>query len=68
MAEVLRTNDVALISAVEGLLQSADIPHFVADRNSSVIDGSIQFIQMRVLVPDEQTDEATALLTEAGLL
>jgi hypothetical protein len=68
MGEVLRSNDVALISAVEGLLQAADIPHQVADRHASVLDGSIQVIQIRVLVPDERTDEAKQLLTEAGLI
>ena len=39
MAELIRTNDVALISLVEGLLQEADIGCHVADRHSSVLDG-----------------------------
>ena len=67
MAELVRTNDVALISVVEGLLKEAEIPCFVADRHSSVIDGSINFVQMRVLVPDDRELEARELLTEAEL-
>ena len=51
MGEIVRTNDVAVISAVEGLLLAAGIPCFVADRDMSVIDGLINAIQMRVLVP-----------------
>jgi hypothetical protein len=67
MAELIRTNDVALISVVEAVLKEADLPYFVADRNASVIDGSINFVQMRVLVPDERAAEAREAITEAEL-
>lgn len=67
MSELIRTNDVALISLVEGLLQETDIPCHVADRHSSILEGSLNFLQMRVLVPDDREDEARALLTEAEL-
>ncbi|HEX5089495.1 MAG TPA: DUF2007 domain-containing protein [Nocardioides sp.] len=67
MAELVRTNDLALISAVEGLLQEAGIPCHVADRHASIIDGSLNFLKMRVLVPDDREAEARELLTEAEL-
>lgn len=67
MAELVRTNDPALISAVEGLLLSAEIPYQVTDRNMSSIEGTIAVIQVRVLVPDERRDEARELLTDAEL-
>jgi hypothetical protein len=67
MAELIRTNDVALISVVEGLLQEAEIPCHVADRHASVIDGSLNWLQMRVLVPEDREAEARELLTEAEL-
>ncbi len=67
MNEIVRTNDVALISAVEALLQEADIPCFVADRHASVIDGSVNFLQMRILVPEDREAEARDVLTEAEL-
>ena len=67
MAELLRTNDPALISVVEGLLSSAGIPYQVADRNVSVLEGSITAIQMRILVPDEEQDIARQLLVDAEL-
>jgi hypothetical protein len=67
MIELIRTNDLALISVVEGLLQAEDVPCFVADRHASVIDGSLNWLQMRVLVPEDREDDARALLTEAEL-
>jgi hypothetical protein len=67
MAELVRTNDPALISAVEALLGGAGIPHHVADRNISVLEGSINVFQMRVLVPDDVEAEARELLTDAEL-
>jgi Putative prokaryotic signal transducing protein len=67
MAELIRTNDVALISAVEGLLQQADIPCHVADRHNAVLEGTLNFLQMRVLVPDDREAEARDLLTDAEL-
>jgi hypothetical protein len=67
MAELVRTNDIAVISVVESLLTEAGIPYQVADRNMSVLEGSISVIQMRVLVPDEHEAEARELLTEAEL-
>jgi hypothetical protein len=67
MIEIIRTNDVALISVVEGVLQEEEIPCFVADRHSSLMEGSLNFLQMRVMVPEEREAEARELLTEAEL-
>ena len=67
MAELVRTNDPGLLSVIEGLLAEAKIPHHVADRDMSVLQGSMLLIQQRVLVPDEREAEARALLVEADL-
>jgi hypothetical protein len=67
MAELIRTNDVALISAVESLLQEAEIPCHVADRHTSGLEGNLNWLQMRVLVPDERAADARELLTDAEL-
>jgi len=67
MAELVRTNDLGLISVIEGLLQEAGIPHYVADRDMSVLEGSTVFVQQRILVPDEREAEARALLIDADL-
>ena len=67
MAELVRTNDLGLISVIESLLSDADIAYQVTDRNMSILEGSIGAIQMRVLVRDEQEDEARELLVDADL-
>ena len=67
MAELVRTNDLALIAVIEGLLADADIPYQVADRNMSILEGSIGAIQARILVRDEDEVDAHELLVEAEL-
>jgi Putative prokaryotic signal transducing protein len=67
MAELLRTNDPALLSVIEGLLAEAEIPHHVADRDMSNLEGSTLVIQQRVLVPDGREAETRALVIDADL-
>ena len=67
MAELVRTNDPGIISVIEGLLGGAEIPYQVTDRNMSVIEGSIGAIQVRILVPDDQEEEARQLLVDTEL-
>ena len=67
MSELARTNDPVLLSVIEGLLEEAQSPHHVADRNMSVLEGSILVIQQRVLVPDDREEEARALLVDADM-
>ncbi len=67
MAELVRTNDPAVISVVEGLLAGAHLPYQVTDRIMSVMEGSIGAIQTRILVPDENAAEARELLVDAEL-
>ncbi len=66
MIELLRTNDIVLISAVEALLRDARIFVFVADENMSVLEGSAGFLQRRICTSDDQAEQARALLREAG--
>jgi hypothetical protein len=67
MAELVRTNDPALLSVIESLLVAGRIPYHVADRDMSILDGSIQVIQARILVPDQWEVEARALVVDAEL-
>jgi hypothetical protein len=67
MAELVRTNDPGMLSVIEGLLGGADIPYQVADRNMSVLEGSITAIQVRILVPDDLEADARELLVDADL-
>ena len=65
--ELVRTNDAVLVSAVEALLNGADIPHLVLDRNMSVLEGSIGILPRRILVDEQHLAAARRLLEEAGL-
>jgi hypothetical protein len=67
MRELVRTNDAVLISAIEALLSGARIPHVVADRNISVLEGSIGAFPRRVLVAEDDVVAARRLLQDAGL-
>ena len=66
MRELVRTNDAVLISAIEALLNSADIGHMVVDQNMSVLEGSIGIFPRRILVGDDEVEAARQLLEEAG--
>ncbi|MDO8878762.1 MAG: DUF2007 domain-containing protein [Pseudolabrys sp.] len=67
MRELVRTNDMILISAVGALLDGAGIKHMVFDQNMSVLEGSIGMLPRRLLVADEDNDAARQVLMEAGL-
>ena len=67
MVELVRTNDLVLISFVESLLQEAGLRFFVADQHMSVAEGSLGFLPRRILVTDEHLQEARRLLSDAGL-
>jgi len=66
MRELVRTNDAVLITAIEALLNGAQIKHLVVDRNMSVLEGSIGIFPRRILVDEDQYDAAQRLLEEAG--
>jgi hypothetical protein len=55
-----------LVSALQALLDAANIPHFVLDQNMSVLEGSIGILPKRLLVAEHHVDAARRLLEEAG--
>lgn len=67
MIELVRTNDAVVISFIEALLRDAGIEFIVADQNMSVLEGSIGVLPRRVLVHEEDLDEAKGLLADAGI-
>jgi hypothetical protein len=66
MRELVRTNDAVLITAIEALLNGAQIEHMVVDRNMSVLEGSIGIFPRRILVADGQLNDARRLLEQTG--
>jgi uncharacterized protein (DUF1330 family) len=65
--EIVRTNDVVLVSAVVALLDGAGIRHLVLDQNMSVLEGSLGVLPRRVLVEEQSEAQARQLLRDAGL-
>ena len=67
MRELVRTNDMVLVSAVGALLDGANIHHLVLDQNMSIIEGSLGVLPRRIMVPEDEIDAARKLLREAGI-
>ena len=65
--ELVRTNDVVLISFIESLLDEAGLGYFVADRHMSAVEGSLGFLPRRILVVEEDAPAARRLLRDVGL-
>jgi hypothetical protein len=65
--ELIRTNDIVLISFVEALLRDSGIEFLVVDQNMSVIEGSLGVLPRRVLVVSDSVVAARRLLTDAGV-
>lgn len=67
MIELVRTNDLVLISVIESLLTQEGVGHFVADQHMSAVEGSLGFLPRRIMVDSEQEGRARRLLADAGL-
>ncbi len=67
LIELLRTNDLVLISRVEAILTDFGIAVFLADQHMSALEGSLSFLPRRVLVAADAEARARKALTEAGL-
>ena len=65
MQELLRTTDLVRLSWCQALLAGSDIETIVLDSHTSVLEGSINAIPRRLMVADEDYDEAIRLLGEA---
>lgn len=62
MKELLSTNDVVLLSFAQDLLSQSGFDYAVFDTNMSVIEGSIGILPRRIMVADDDFEEAEALL------
>ena len=68
MIELLRTNDIVLISRIEALLAEHEIGVFVADQYMSAVEGSLGFLPRRMLIDADDLNRARMALHGAGLL
>jgi hypothetical protein len=67
MIELLRSNDLVLLSWVEAYLRDAGIENMLLDHHISATEGSIGAFNRRLMVLDDDLAEARALLAEAGI-
>lgn len=67
MIEIMRTNDLVLLSVVDAILTSEKIEFFIADQHMSSLEGSSGFLQRRILVPADRVDRARRILRDAGM-
>ncbi|ASY61911.1 hypothetical protein SJ05684_c04450 [Sinorhizobium sojae CCBAU 05684] len=67
MKELIRTNDAVVLSFAESLMKDAGIACFVADRDMSILEGSLGLLPRRFLVAEEDAERARRILIEAGL-
>lgn len=67
MIAILKTVNPATLNFAQAVLKEADIPFFVMDQNVSIIEGSIGIIPRRLMVVDEDAEDAREALRVAGL-
>jgi Putative prokaryotic signal transducing protein len=67
LVEILRTNDLVLISVIESLLRAAGVGFLIADQHMAAVEGSLGFLPRRILVDKREETRARRLLSEAGL-
>ena len=67
MREVLRTNDLVLLSWATATMRGAGIEPFVFDGYASVIEGSIGALQRRLMVATDDYPRAKRLVDEGRL-
>ena len=67
MTELMRTNDLVLLSFAAALLRDAGLSPIELDAHMSVLDGSIPALQRRLMVPGGEAERARRVLDEADL-
>lgn len=65
LRELTRSNDVVWLSWLSALLADAGIEAHLLDAHMSVLEGSVIAIERRMMVADEDYDQACRLLTAA---
>jgi hypothetical protein len=67
MKELFSTNDITQFVYAETILNSNDIVSFTLDENISVLEGSIGILPRRLMVLENDYEQALDLLEDFGL-
>ena len=66
--ELLRTNDLVLLSWVEALLADAGIRTYLLDSHTSIVEGSIAALPRRLMVDNADAAAARKIANEANIV
>ena len=64
MKEIIKTNDLILISRIQSILNDAGIKNEILDDYTSNIEGSISAIQRRIIVSNDDYNQSKRLINE----
>ena len=67
MKELLRTNDIVLISRIQSILDDEDVQYKLFDVHASIIEGSINAIEKRILVSNYDYKFSQKLIQEQAI-
>ncbi|MEL7254079.1 MAG: DUF2007 domain-containing protein [Pseudomonadota bacterium] len=67
MKQLLRTTDIASIAFAKALLDGEGIECFELDVNMSVLEGGIGIFPRRIMVADDDYEDAVTTLTDNGI-
>lgn len=67
MKEILKTNDVVLLSWAQALLRDAGIGCWLLDGHTSVLEGSLGILPRRLMVAEDDADEARRVLADGDV-
>ena len=65
MKELVRSNEPVFVSWIVAALADAGIEALVFDMHTSIVEGSIGILPRRIMVLDEDYDEARTILDDA---
>ena len=66
MRELVRTNNPVLLSWIQSLLRQDGIESFVFDSRMSVLEGSANAIPRRLMIIDDEYEDARKTMTYTG--
>ena len=66
MEELLKTQDIVMISFLEATLREAGIPSLVFDAGMNVVEGGIVAFPRRLMVHGDDLERARRLVMDAG--
>lgn len=65
MRELTRSNDPIRLSFLTSLLSDAGIDSIILDSHTSIVQGSLNMLEQRLMVAEQDLDRATHLVREA---